>query len=108
MVNQSTGNLDVLPRLIELVYAASYDDRVWVDFLSALSDTAKGNGAALMVHDVNQVRSMAAFGRLDPEVMRLYNEHFRAHDPLVVSLRTRRPEDRSGVFVCKAVVNRAE
>jgi DNA-binding CsgD family transcriptional regulator len=72
-----------LLRLIDLTYAAAVDTRLWPDVLDCLVETLGGTGAALLQHDITSqgTATLAQFARVDPEALKLYQEHYYLVDP---------------------------
>lgn len=77
----------ILLELVESAYAAAEDVALWQVFLSRLSDVLGATGALLMHHDLVRDGGVAAAVRIDPDAVRVYNEHFHAVDPWATAQR---------------------
>jgi hypothetical protein len=75
--------------LIEQTYDATTDARRWEPFLVSLAESIGGTAAHFLHHDLSSNGSVAVSARHDPEVLRLYNEHFHHVDALALSPRAR-------------------
>jgi DNA-binding CsgD family transcriptional regulator len=78
-----------LVTFIEQVYEAAADATRWEPFLVSLAESIKGTAAHILHHDLSSGGWVSASARHDPEVLRLYNEHFHRVDVLAVNSRAR-------------------
>lgn len=76
---------EALLGLIELAYAAAEDPRHWQPFLLGLAESLLAKSAHLLHHDLTSRGSVLTSVGLDPEAMRLYNDHFHHVDPFALS-----------------------
>jgi hypothetical protein len=78
---------DVLVGLIGQIYDAAVDAARWKPFLVSLAESIGGTAAHILHHDLSSSGSVSASARHDPEVLRLYNEHFHSLDVLAINPR---------------------
>jgi hypothetical protein len=70
--------------LIEQVYAAAEDGGLWQPLVASIADAVDATGATLLSHDLAAVG--AAFSaNLDPEALRLYNDHYNHVDTWAIA-----------------------
>ena len=75
---------DALESLIKSGCRAAFDDSLWPGFLERLADVLRGSNSALLVCNVSTGRNYTvACVRTDPELLRLYNQHYHARNPWI-------------------------
>lgn len=81
---------DTLLRLIACTYDAALAPELWPKFLAELAEVVDGHLANLSHSDTRGNRiALGATARFDPEALRLYGEHYGAHDPWARSAAAR-------------------
>jgi DNA-binding CsgD family transcriptional regulator len=74
--------LPILDTLIDYAYRAAFKEDLWPAFLEKFSDALGGRNTALILHSLGSGRnSTLACVRTDPDLLRLYNEHYHAVNP---------------------------
>lgn len=92
------SNESVALRLIELIYDAAAEPRLWPAFLEALSDALGATATNLVSHGANSSDgAVIAAVRLDPDAARAYGDYYGGLDPWARAART------SGVMAAGSV-----
>jgi DNA-binding CsgD family transcriptional regulator len=72
----------ILETLIDYAYRAAFNEELWPAFLEKFSDALSAQNAALILHNLASGRNRTiACVRTDPDLLRLYNEHYYACNP---------------------------
>jgi DNA-binding CsgD family transcriptional regulator len=72
----------ILECLIDHAYRAAFEEELWPVFLEKFSEALGGRNTALLLHNLGSGRNRAlACVRTDPDLLRLYNEHYYAYNP---------------------------
>jgi DNA-binding CsgD family transcriptional regulator len=72
----------ILETLIDYAYRAAFHEELWPAFLEKFSDALGGRNTALILHNLASGRNRTlACVRTDPDLLRLYNEHYYACNP---------------------------
>jgi DNA-binding CsgD family transcriptional regulator len=72
----------ILESLIDYAYKAALHEELWPAFLEKFSDALGGRNAALLLHSLASGRNRTvACVRTDPDLLRLYNDHYYAYNP---------------------------
>ena len=80
---------DAALQLVGLVYEAASDTNLWGSFLQQLAKASRADSAALVMHHIGQeLHTIAAAWKVDPESSRLYQQHYGALD--IWAMRGRR------------------
>src|SRR6476620_10234134 len=75
---------EILCDLIERIYAAAEDARLWHVLLERLTETLHGSFASLIFEDFRSHRASAAWAvRVPSEDLRRYEEYYAAINPLI-------------------------
>jgi DNA-binding CsgD family transcriptional regulator/PAS domain-containing protein len=97
---------DNLLGLIEKLYAAPGTTEGWHAFLESVRVAVDGSGSSLICQDQpSQQRTVAVAAQIDPEGVRLYDQHWGSADPWANSPRIGRLAQRPGVFVGEQLIS---
>lgn len=70
-----------LSKILGFLYDAAADPSLWHPFIEQLGRHTEATGAALVIHDLDHVLcGVSGTWELDPDVTRLYQEHYFASD----------------------------
>jgi DNA-binding CsgD family transcriptional regulator len=74
--------MEVVSRLIGMIYDAAVDPQRWPAFLNSFSDAIHASGCALLHHDLRDwTGTISVAVRVDPDALSKYGEYFAAIDP---------------------------
>ena len=72
---------EVLSSLLGSLYDAASDPSLWESFLQQLTQSVRAQSADMLMHDMRQQsHTISRSWRIDPENIRLYNEHYGSKD----------------------------
>jgi DNA-binding CsgD family transcriptional regulator len=72
---------EVLSSLLGSLYDAAADPSLWESFLQQLTQSARAQCADMLMHDMRQQsHTISRYWMIDPEDIRLYNEHYGSKD----------------------------
>jgi DNA-binding CsgD family transcriptional regulator len=94
--------------LIEQTYDAAEDSRLWPALLVSIADAVAGTGASLLTHDLASHGAVLQTARLDPDCIRLYDEHYHQVDAWAHAPAARTLSLAGRVFPGEALLSRGD
>ena len=108
MKKSSTLTDASLYALIDQAYASLEHEESWTHFLRALMETLAGTGAVSLQHDLVRQGAVLSSTGLDPDQLRLYQEHYHEVDPWTTGPVARQLVVPGAVLIDEALVRRAD